>query len=479
MKNDSSLGKFSKGATISTVGVILGGIFSYLTRKILLVNLTAAEYGFFYSAFSLACLGLAISDVGLGRSTTLLIAKSFALGKKLDMRRHYSAGFWFRVVSSLFLALLFGVMAPQFFREENVLVNGSETLLLLALFLPLQSLSGLLIGSLDALQRFSARSIYQALYYIIITVLVFAGFFTDSKLPVPAAAYLLAALALVVIGFFHLQKFDLKISFRLNDISATWRENWFYAKWISLSVMAINTMNYLDTLMLSKVGGLAAAADYQVALPAAQIGRSLIVIPVIFAPVASNLWQKNKPAEIARICQLLTLVMLYCSGAVVMFLLPFGGDLLEFLFDERYRGVSQTLLILGSSMPILIIAEFYLSTLNGIEKPAAAAKVALLGMLANILLNILLIPHWGPSGAAVATLLSYLVIVVMTFYCLHRDISLKISMGSFLYWLPVVCYIFCFFRVPNNVFTLLFFAMVYLGLGVFIWFRKPWKSSYF
>ncbi len=479
MKQSSSLGGFSRGALISVVGVVLGGIFSYLTRKILVVHLSTEEYGFFYSIFSLACFGLALSDVGLGRSTTILMAKSVASENFIKMRQHFNVGFWFKAASSFFLALLFAVVAPIFFRQENVFVGGHQTLMILALFLPLQSLSGLFTASLNALQRYSARSIYQTLYFFIVMAVVLTGSFTTNKLLVPAIAYLLAALVLVVAGYYHLSKYSLKISFQLGTLISDWRENWFYAKWISLTVLAINTMNYLDTVMLFKVGGVASAAGYQVALPVAQIGRSFIVIPVIFAPVASDLWQKNRPNEIARICHFMTLAMLFFAGVLVMLLLPFAGDLLAIMFDERYRYVSRTLLILGGSMPILLIAEFYLNTLNAIEKPEKAAKVALSGMVLNIVFNFILIPRMGSSGAALATFSSYALIAIFAYTYLRKDISLRIPIKVLFLWLPVILYGGLFVESPGSHVLLVLLVVVYIGAGIVIGYREFFKLKRF
>lgn len=468
MEKNSGLIRFSQGALISTAGIILGGIFSYLTRKFLLLQLSATEYGFFYSVFSLASLGLALSDLGLGRATTLLMAKSAAGRNLIQMQRHFNLGFWFRAVGGSFLAILFFVAASFFFRQENSLAGSTQLLLIMSIFLPLQSLSGLCIGSFDALQQFTTRNIFQTLYYLLVMTAVLIGFLLPPKLLVPAFAYLIAALISVVIGYCILKKIGLKVSFKPRFFLSVWRENWAYVKWISLSVMAINTMNYLDTIMLSKIAGITSAADYQVALPVAQIGRSFIVLPVIFTPLATDLWHQNRADEIARICRLLTLVMLFSLGLIAMFLLPLGGDVLALLFDEQYRAVSTTLLILGCGMPILIIAEFYLNTLNAIEKPAIAATVAIVGMLANVVFNLMFIPEFGPSGAALATLLSYLIISGITYVCLNRYVLLKIPATVFILSLPVILYFICFYSRKVTSFGTFVLVVVYLGIGLIV-----------
>ena len=72
---------FTRGAVISLFGVLLAGIISYLTRRVLVLHLSPLEYGFFYSVFAFVSLGLAVVDLGLGQSGTVLMAKYAARGK--------------------------------------------------------------------------------------------------------------------------------------------------------------------------------------------------------------------------------------------------------------------------------------------------------------------------------------------------------------------------------------------------------------
>ena len=191
-------------------------------------------------------------------------------------------------------------------------------------------------------------------------------------------------------------------------------------------------MNHIDTLMLTWLHGLNSVAGYQVALPIAQIGRSLVFLPMIFMPIAADLWQRQQLTQIKEICNFVTLLMVFCTGAGFLLLWPLAGDLIVLLFDDRYRWAAPTLVVLGCGMPLLVVAQFYLNTLSGMERPRIAAISAFAGLFANIVLNLILIPHLGASGAALATILSFLLIALFTYFFLRRELALNLSWGTIL-----------------------------------------------
>ena len=73
--------------------------------------------------------------------------------------------------------------------------------------------------------------------------------------------------------------------------------------------------------------------------------------------------------------------------------------------------------------------------LIGIGRPKLSTLVILIGAGANLVLNLLMIPAWGIYGAALATLLSYLIILVLSIWKIHPFISLDIPLMS---WAKII-----------------------------------------
>lgn len=470
--SSSAYKTFSRGAVISLLGAILVGIISYFTRRVLVLHLSPVEYGFFYSAFAFVSLGLAVVDLGLGKSGTVLMAKYAARGKMGRVNLFFSIILLLKLLTGLLLGLLIWFWAPSLVNDYFSFAGGLTALLCLSLFIPLQAVGGFIINSLEAMQAFGARTVIQTIYYGTILGLVIL-FTAHLKTLAPALAYCGAAALILTGGLIYLKaRYGLRFIWHYRRWLTVWPEAWTYARWLTLSVIALATMNSIDTLMLTWLSGLNIVAGYQVALPIAQIARSLVFLPVVFMPIAADLWQHRKLTQIKEICNLVTLLMVFCAGAGFLILLPMAGDLIALLFDGRYRWAASTLVILGSGMPLLVVAQFYLNTLSGMGRPRIAAIAALAGLFANVVLNLILIPHFGSLGAALATILSFLLIALFAYFELRRELALHLSWGPILILLAMVliasfCYSFC----GANIWALLTLPL-YCGVGVFVLYSR-------
>lgn len=429
---------FTRGAVISLLGVLLSGILSYFIRRVLVLRLSPEEYGFFYSAFAFVSLGLAVVDLGLGNSGTVLIAKYAARGKMVRVNLFFSIILLLKIMTGLFLALLIWFWAPRLVEDYFSFVNGLPTMFCLAFFIPLQAVSGFVVSSLGAMKGFGSRTLFQTIYYG--TILGLVSILTSHfKTLAPALAYCGAAALVLVLGMFYLKaRYGLKLVWRYRRWVMVWPETLIYARWLTMSVIAIATMNYVDTLMLTWLSDLHSVAGYQVALPIAQIARSLVFLSIIFMPIAADLWQRRQLTQIKDICDFVTLLMIFCVGAGFLLLLALSGDLIALLFDDRYRWVAPTLLVMGSGMPLLVVAQFYLNTLNSMDRPKTAAMAALAGLFANIFLNLILIPCLGALGAALATVLSFIVIAFFSYLDLRHELALRLSWRPIIFLLVIV-----------------------------------------
>jgi len=436
--SDSGYKAFTGGALVSFAGVMLAGIVSYLIRRVLVLNLSPEEYGFFYSAFALVSLGLAVVDLGLGKSGTVLMAKYKARKAKDRVNLFFSVIILLKFAAGILLGLIIWLWTPYLLNNYFSFPDGLTTMLCLALFVPLQAVGGFVISSLEAMQDFKARTAVQIIYYSAILGLILL-LTIYLKTLAPALAYCGAAILVLGGGLLYLRtKHGLRFNWDFQSWLKAWPETWAYARWLTLSVIALATMNYVDTLMLTWLSDLNSVAGYQVALPIAQIARSLVFLPIIFMPIAADLWQRRQLTQIREICDFVTLLMVFCAGAGFLVLLPAAGDLIALLFDERYRWAASTLIVLGSGTPILIVAQFYLNTLGGIESPRAAAIAALVGLLSNIVLNLVLIPYLGALGAALATILSFLIISFSTYFILRHKLALQLSWRKIVILLTII-----------------------------------------
>ena len=94
----------------------------------------------------------------------------------------------------------------------------------------------------------------------------------------------------------------------------------------------------------------------------------------------------------------------------------FTGDILNTIFEEKYNGSILITQILGTNAIMIafniLLGHLILDIFNKQKKSTLASGV---GAVANIALNLLLIPKFGVIGAAIATLSTEFIVGIMLY----------------------------------------------------------------
>jgi O-antigen/teichoic acid export membrane protein len=83
-----------------------------------------------------------------------------------------------------------------------------------------------------------------------------------------------------------------------------------------------------------------------------------------------------------------------------------GDKLLFFFYGEEFIAGYAALVVLLAVQIVNVFQYFFTMYLDALDRPKQSFKVTVVGVIANIILNILLIPLIGIFGAAVATLVT-------------------------------------------------------------------------
>lgn len=108
----------------------------------------------------------------------------------------------------------------------------------------------------------------------------------------------------------------------------------------------------------------------------------------------------------------------YCLFYTIMFvvfvlLLPEIGDIFG---GEKYRSVVQLSFILALGFYFIFLYSFAVNYKTISKKTLSIASCTVICAVLNILLNYFLIPLWGITGSAIATLISYLALFLLHHY---------------------------------------------------------------
>ena len=182
--------------------------------------------------------------------------------------------------------------------------------------------------------------------------------------------------------------------------------------WVGFSIISKNSYSHADKLIIGKYIGFQSVADYSVALRLS----STIIIPVqnYLFTIYPALFQ----GEYKRAYRGLFYSLVY-SVAAGAFLYAIGGYLLDWLFSGKYEG-SNVYIPYVAMFPFLIVLSSFMAdiaTAKGLYK--SRAKIQFFLAMSNLILNIFLVPIYGPEAAVIVTILCEILMIFFLGYTIR------------------------------------------------------------
>lgn len=220
----------------------------------------------------------------------------------------------------------------------------------------------------------------------------------------------------------------------LNKFKVCYAKELFDSAWpVILASLAVLVYMRIDQVMIREMLGLEEVGLYSAA---GKLLSAWIVIPYIISisllPTIVTLKQGDPKIYEKRLSQLFRVTLWLCV-AISLIVTFFGEDIIVFTFGESYRGsISVATLLMWSSIFVTmgsISARYF--TVEKMEKKIAFRTV--LSAFINVILNYLLIPIYGITGAAIATLITNFVSsYLLDWFDKDLKILLKIKHNSLL-----------------------------------------------
>lgn len=226
---------------------------------------------------------------------------------------------------------------------------------------------------------------------------------------------------MIVASLIEFHFFDLKFQ----------KFRWFHVKslsifsfWLFLTASGIMVYSYADTVMIGYYMSNADVGVYRVVLQFTSIAA------LVTSSLQATLWPKvsrwGKIGDIrqiqASLCRAihysLTLAFPICIGGIML-----GDKLLYYFYGADFAKGYPTLVVLLVAQIVTIFQSFYLTYLGALDLQKEAFKVTSISAVANIVLNAVLIPIIGTTGAAVATLVTIFVNAILAQLILLRIVN--------------------------------------------------------
>lgn len=228
---------------------------------------------------------------------------------------------------------------------------------------------------------------------------------------------------LIVGGILNFRYLDLRfVRFRLSHL----KNLSGFSFWIFLTASGSLVFSYADTILIGFFMSNADVGIYRTAFQLTSIATfSTLAFHTVLYPKISNWGTQGQIAEIenslARAWTYsLFLAIPTCIGGWIL-----GDKLLYYLYGASFVAGAPALFFLLVVQIVNVFTFLGTMSLTALNRPKDAFKVTVIASIANILLDIVLIPILGITGAAVATLIAITFNAGGALVLLSRIISVK------------------------------------------------------
>jgi O-antigen/teichoic acid export membrane protein len=222
-------------------------------------------------------------------------------------------------------------------------------------------------------------------------------------------------------------------------------------------------MSWTDTLMLGYFKTPEIVGMYSAAFTIANL-LSVITNSVgyIYVPVISQLYSRNQIEELGIVNATSTKLSFMFTLPIFFLFFLYPDFILSFFYDSRYVASSTVFQILA--LGFITNAYFGLNyfTLMSIGKSRFLMNCTLISSILNVVLNLVLIPHFGMVGAAIASTLSFALIEVFMTVKLYHLLNIHPFTNGYLRLTVLSLGLVSFFYVVNNLFFVTFWTMAAL-----------------
>lgn len=477
---DVGLKLLAKTSLIVLVTLILSKILVYLYRIVIARNYGPEVYGLF--SLSIMIFSWFRIFSGLGLKEGLLRYISLFRGKKENKKIQYICN------TSLFLLAFTSIFAGilLFFLSETIALkvfSNSDLIIFLKIFsitIPFTGLSAAYLSAIRAFEKIGWFSFITNILgnFVQLTILLFFIFLGINSTSVPVS-FLIGTFSIFLASYFvfstTLPKFY-KLEKKRNRIKnkKAFKEMFSYSWPFIFYGVILFIFYWVDSFMIGIFKTVEYVGFYNAAVPIAL----LLILPFnlfgqLFFPLVTKEFSKGNDEVVKQLSQQVGKWIFMMTVPFFVLFMIFPGVFINFLFGPEY-------LIAENALRFLSIGSLF-SALFGISQELLSVKGKsklilfdiIFAAIINIVLNFILIPLYGITGAGFATMLSLIILNVLFFIQSYKYLSiipfrrkmLRITLIVILSTIPLLI-LKAFVRIDllSLIFCGIFFLAIYILL---------------
>ncbi len=405
----------------SFAGQVLPAVAGIVFVPLLIASLGTARFGFLSLVWVMIGY-FSLFDLGLARALTQRVANLIALGERSRLRGAVHTGMLLIIALAVLSAPL--VYLSHDFILGRLIKSGPDlaaeangAFIWLVIGVPVVIVSAGIRGVLEGQNRFAAVNLVRTPA----GVMMFVGPWLATQFSATLGAITLAVLLVRLgqtIGFLVLAR-DLILpkskafTFDRDEIQMLFG----FGLWVTVSNIISPMMVYMDRFAISNFGNLSEVAYYST--PFDLIARLLFInnsVSSVMFPTLSAAHSTN-PAAMKGISRQNFLIVFGLFAPIIIVVLLFAQPLMTLWVGAAFAARSSFILqILSVGIFINALSSVGFSTLQAMRRADLTAKFHIAELPFYFVLLVVLVKHYGITGAAVAWLIRVSVDMCLLYY---------------------------------------------------------------
>ena len=281
-----------------------------------------------------------------------------------------------------------------------------------------KSYTNSLFGVFQAFEKGKYQGIGNILMNMSTFLFILISIYADLGLVGISISYILANLLSFIYTYYVLNKHIVKPKYELD---------WEFCKKITLLSLPfavtgiLYTIYYsIDLVMLTKLVGSYANGIYNATYKLISVLTLFYsVYTAVIFPVMSKFFKNDKKLLLISyeksIKYLMLAIIPIATGTVL-----YSLDIIQLIYGHQYDQAAPVLSILIWTVCLLFISGASNTLLNASHKETTVTKIYAIAAVFNIIINFIMIPYFSYNGAAITTVLSEVLIVVLQTYVIRK-----------------------------------------------------------
>ncbi len=407
LKKSTILSNSLKSLLIKLFSMVL----TLFVSVILARKLTVEGYGYYTYAFSL--ISILIIPISLGLPNMIVkYVSEYSIKKEYSlMKGLIRTAFKFIVISSLVVFALAYFSINIF--EGRVMGFDLDTFSSALLLLPILSIntvvSAIIRGQGKVLLGQLSHSLLYPLFFCV--VLLIYGQFLDYVIS-PSTAMLIHIVSIGIAVVINLLFLDNVVPQVIKKSISKYQ----YKEWARTALPFFITSGMLvisskvDTIMLGIMMNQENVAIYSIASKGASVlGFAIQSVNSVVAPTYSKLYTQNNIREIQKNYSFSSMIIFFITLPLAIFIMIFSKEIIGFIYGQKYISSALILSIMCIGQAINAFSGTNGTLLNMTGHERISAYGVLISTIANIVMNLIMIPIMGMKGAAIASVISFII----------------------------------------------------------------------